>query len=157
MLQKERNYIEMLFRTQYTMLLQLALRKTENKDLAEELVQSVFVVACIKSSELLHHPNPVGWLVKTMQFLMLKAKKAECRISAYQTEYYQEPTVMIEPSLELLLPESLTRHEVIALRLRIEDHASHRDIAATLGLSEVNCRKIISRALKKCRDAYAEK
>lgn len=156
MLQNERNYIEILFRTHYTMLLQLALRKTEKKDLAEEFVQSVFVVACIKSAELLRHPNPVGWLVKTMQFLMLKAKRAESHIAAYQTEYYPEPTVMIDPSLEILLPKSLTGHEVIALRMRVEDQASYRDIAATLGLSEVNCRKIISRALKKCRDAYME-
>ncbi len=156
MLQEERVYIEMLYRTQYTMLMQLALRKTENKDLSEDLVQSVFIVACIKSAELLHHPNPVGWLVKTLQFLMLKAEKVKSRITACQTEYYSEPTAMIEPSLDTFFPKSLSKQEVLALQMRIEDCASYQDIATALGLSEVNCRKIISRALKKCRISFTD-
>lgn len=43
----ERDHIEALFRTHYTLLTRLALRKSANKEQAEELVQSVFMVACI--------------------------------------------------------------------------------------------------------------
>lgn len=157
MSEAERCHIELLFRTQYTMLVQLAQRKTENKELSEELVQSVFMVACIKSAELLQHPNPIGWLVKTLQLLILKAKRSEYYRTAYQLEYHTEPIIMMEPSLEILFPKSLTTHEVVALQMRIEDNASYQDIAAALGLSEANCRKIISRALKKCRASYEEK
>lgn len=150
----ERNHIEALFRMHYTLLTRLALRKSANKEQAEELVQSVFMIACIKSTELLHHPNPIGWLVKTMQFLILKAQQAKSHESVSLDECYTEPASVMELPLETLFPPTLTQHEKLALHMRIADCASYQDIAATLDLSEANCRKVVSRALKKCRAEY---
>lgn len=154
MSQDERNHIETLFRAHYTLLTQLALRKSANQEQAEELVQSVFMVACIKSTELLHHPNPVGWLVKTLHFFLLKAQQAKSQGAVSLDECDTEPVTAMETPLELLFPQTLTKHERLALRMRMVDCASYRDIATALSLSEANCRKVVSRALKKCRAAY---
>lgn len=154
MSQDERNHIESLYRANYAMLTQLALRKTANKEQANELVQSVFMLACVKSTELLHHPNPIGWLVKTMQFLILKMQQAKQCEAVSLDECYTEPAATMELPLESLFPQTLTQHEKLALQMRITDQASYQDISTALGLSESNCRKIISRAVKKCRTAY---
>ena len=154
MSQDERNHIESLYRANYAMLTQLAIRRSASKEQAEELVQSVFMLACVKSTELLHHPNPVGWLVKTMQFLILKMQQAKQCEAVSLDECYAEPAAAMELPLESLFPQTLTQHEKLALQMWMTDRASYQDISTTLGLSEANCRKIVSRAVQKCRTAY---
>ena len=154
MSEAERNHIESLYRMHYTMLTQLALRKTANKEQANELVQSVFMLACVKSAELLHHPNPIGWLIKAMQLLILKMQQSKQCEAVSLDECYAEPAAVMELPLESLFPQTLTPREKLALQMRMTDQSSYQDIAAALGLSEANCRKVVSRAVKKCRAAY---
>ena len=55
------------------------------------------------------------------------------------------------PAFHEILPRNLTTEERRILILRFEHRLSHREIAEALGISEVACRKQVSRTLQKCR------
>ena len=154
MTEREKWHIKKLFREQYTTMMQLTLRRLANKEQAEELVQSVFLLACIKSESFFEHPNPVGWLMKTMHFLILKANQNKYQPNMSLDECYFMASTELEIPLDSLLPNTLTDQERKVLLMRFNERSSYCDISVVTGLTEANCRKIASRALKKCRLAY---
>ena len=63
------------FRRHYPTMLRLTARQLRDPARAEELVQDAFELFWQKRAQLREHPNPGGWLMKTLQFLIWSAPR----------------------------------------------------------------------------------
>lgn len=124
-----------------------------NPALAEELVSEAFVRLLQHQQELQEHPNPAGWLWKTLQHLIL----TEVKLAKYQREVPLDSIPHIstsDPPVESLadaLPEGLSGKEREILLLFFEEELTHQEIAARLGISEINSRTRLFRAKNHCK------
>ena len=149
----ESNFIEQLYLEYANALRCHALKKLQNTEIASDLLQEVFVLACAKASELQAHPNKIGWLYKTMNILIMRVQNDPMSYILQLEEFDYVPAEPYNPPLDVLLPITLSDTERKILVLRFEDNLSFNDIGKQLGLSVGNCRVILSRTLKKA-DAY---
>ena len=149
---EQSSYISDLHNKYASSMVQLTYRRIGDADLAKDLVQETFLIACYKSDLIYNHINPAGWLFSTLQKLTMREMK-----KAYQTEVYLDcdiPTGLEEPinSIELYMPKGLTDNEREIIQLRVDKELSFEEISNQKGISEVACRKQVSRAFKKCRE-----
>lgn len=62
------SFFTQLYIEQFDFLYYLACSMLHDDHLGYDLVQDTFQVAFMKIEELMHHPNPAGWLVQTMKY-----------------------------------------------------------------------------------------
>lgn len=131
---------------------QIAYRKLGNEQIAEELVQEVFLSACVKIDSLYKHPKPAGWLYVTLYQLLMnelnKAYRNDTSLEGHDFLATQEAPHPLEDSL----PSGLKPREREIILLRFEQQRSYAEIAEILGLSQAACRKLLSRTLERCRN-----
>lgn len=69
------SYLEKLYTENYSMVYKLVTRTlrqyTSTANDASDIVQDVFVLAAKRIDVLRKHPNPVGWLIKTSQYVCM--------------------------------------------------------------------------------------
>ena len=59
-----------LYREMYEKLVNLAYLKLHHVSLAEEAAQETFCIACRRPEAVLESPNPQGWLVTTLRYVV---------------------------------------------------------------------------------------
>lgn len=74
--------IEKLYREMYSLLYIYAENALANKHLAEEAVQDTFRIACAKAEAVLGSPNPKGWLVNTLKYVILNIRRTQAKLNA---------------------------------------------------------------------------
>src|SRR5688572_17842855 len=132
----------------------------ENRNLAEDIAQSVFVLLAEKSSTLLHHPSLAGWLHTATHFKVARdlrnARRRQLRENAAlaMSELERESAAAewehIRPVLDEVLIE-LNERDREALLLRFFENRTYAEIAARLRLTETAAHKCVERALEKLR------
>ena len=148
----QKEMIGQLMRQYAPLMVQLTFRRTGDPQLAEELVQETFLTACKKADIVCSHEKPLAWLYQTLQYLTMKEINRACHSREESSEELQDIAIADDPpTFHEILPRNLTTEERRILILRFEHRLSHREIAEALGISEVACRKQVSRALQKCR------
>ena len=148
----QKEMIGQLMRQYAPLMVQLTFRRTGDPQLAEELVQETFLTACKKADIVCSHEKPLAWLYQTLQYLTMKETSKACHSREQSSEELQDIAASDDPpAFHEILPRTLTTEERRILILRFEHRLSHREIAEALGISEVACRKQVSRALQKCR------
>ena len=141
-----------LMRLHAPLMVQLTFRRTGDPQLSEELVQETFLTACKKADIVCSHEKPLAWLYQALQYLTIKEINRACHRREQSSEALQDLGAADDPpAFHEILPRNLTTEEQRILILRFEHRLSHREIAEALGISEVACRKQVSRALQKCR------
>lgn len=133
-------------------MLKFAYRMIGSIETAQDLVHEAFLLALFNQDKLANHPNPEGWLMKTLRNLTLNERR---RIKNHATV----PLELVDnyigkelgTSLDLLLPKQLSKEEREILVWRFEQQMGYREIANRLGISEVGCRSKVSRAIAHCR------
>ncbi len=134
-------------------MLRYATYQLRNPSIAEELVEEAFVRLLQRQEELTGHPNVPGWLWKTLQHLIL----TEVKLAKYHREVPLEPALSAaapEPENEPLsesLPEGLSDAEREILILYYEEELTHQEMAARLGITEMNSRTRLFRARNRCK------
>ena len=124
-----------------------------DKEKAEELMQETFVIATGKVSELRRHPNPIGWLHKTLSHLVYKElRRIHIADFSFGDDIELFPDDVDIANLTHLLPQQLTEDEKNILILRYEQNYSYLEIANILGISLSACGMRLQRAKKRCRD-----
>ena len=133
----------------------LSVRRTEDRNLAQDLVQEVFLTACSKADIICAHKNPAGWLYNALNKLTLK----ELDKSYHQEILISDNILSVIPkeddvqlSLKAYLPTGLTERERLLIIMRLEQNEPYFKIAEKLGVSVESCRVLYSRALKKCKN-----
>lgn len=141
-----------LYEAQYEKMIRFAYRMIGNIESAQDLVQEVFLLALFHQIDCSTHPNPEGWLMKTLKNLILNEQHREQRhlkvpLESIEQAFEQE----LETSLDLILPKQLTKDEREILIWRFEQRLEYKEIADRLGISQAGCRSRLSRAITHCK------
>ena len=146
----------------------VALRHVGDPHLAEDVVQSVFVLLARKASDL--RPGTVlgGWLFRTTCHVAAHARRAELRRKSRETiactmsndTNSQDNTEILwqqlAPHLDLAV-SALSEADRSAILLRFYEKAPMRTVGERLGVSEDAAKKRVSRAVERMRDFLAER
>ena len=156
----EKQQVEKLYYETYESLFWYALSRLKNWPLAEEAVQSTFLIACTKPQSLLESPNPRGWLTSTLKNVlrnMTASRVRQMRLVQPLFEVAEEKTpagAQVSPRLLLYetLSNVLSREDIRLFQRIVFDRCSMLEAAQELGISVQACSKRMQRARKKIRD-----
>jgi len=137
-----------------------ALRRTGQREVAQEITQNVFVILSKKSSEALKSPSLAAWLFTVTKFESIRAMRTQRRHQRKLNALAQQgPEVMRNtdesPSWEEALPhldvalDMLPEPDRDLLLARFSENKKFQDLAHQFGKSEDACKKRIKRALEK--------
>ena len=140
---------------------QASLRRTgERRDLAQAVVQHVFIALAKHASALSNHEALSGWLFTTTRYAASHVLRAESRRHKYESVYTamteaEQPKVEsdwseIRPLLDQAI-DHLPRRDRDTLLQRFFEGMSFSEMAAAHGVSENGVRKRLDRALDKLR------
>ncbi len=144
-----RDFVEQLYFDYAEELFRFALRKVKCQEYAEDLLHDVFTIACEKSMELAEHPNTLGWLYKTMNFLILQVQCEGEKEVVSLDECRNIASGAASIPLEIMLPAEMSETERSIFRMRFEHRLSYNDIAGQLHMTAVNCRTIVLRTINR--------
>ncbi len=141
----------------------VALRHVGDTHLAEDVVQSVFVLLARKARDL--RPGTVlgGWLFRTTCHVAAHARRAEqrrknreanaCTMTNDTNSHENDEIVwqQLAPHLELAV-SALSKTDRSAVLLRFYEEAPMRKVSDRLGVSEDAAKKRVNRAVEKMRE-----
>jgi RNA polymerase sigma factor (sigma-70 family) len=147
------------------------LRQTRNAHLAEDATQAVFLILSQRAGKLRPGIVLAGWLYNTARYAASNAIRAENRRKHYEQKAAQTMETVAPPSCcesdQALLTEmmpvlddavaSLGSGDRNAVLLRFFENKSVKDVADTLGVSEVAAKKRVSRAVEKLRRFFTRR
>jgi RNA polymerase sigma factor (sigma-70 family) len=138
----------------------LALRKTGNRSLAEEITQNIFALLAQKGAALVDHPALLAWLQKATHYQADRAQAKEFTRQRLLKSYHDTETMNLSaddsaaameehfPMLDAALAE-LPEPDRQILLLRFWSQSPYKMIAQSLGSSVQACEKRASRALER--------
>ena len=149
--------ISQLFEQQYERLTRIAYRLTGSMELAKDLVQDTFLLALLRYEDLADHPCIIGWLSKTLRYLIRNENRRVVNHPEIPLEYINDhPAPELPVSLDEILPLRLPAEDRQVLVWRYEQQLSYRDIAMRLGISENTCRMRVHRIHKKYKLSFEQ-
>ncbi len=147
----QRQEISILYQQMYPLLMEYARSTLSNDALAEEAVQDTFVIACQKPASLCASPNPQGWLVNTLKYVIsntLRSQRTAAHILADYLAVNLETLLITweQPSPELLYGDLTKTEEFQLLKEIALDEKSYLEMARERGITVETCRKRVQRA-----------
>jgi len=143
----------------------VAMRRTGDAQLAEEVTQVVFIILARKAGALSPKTVLTGWLCRTARYASANARTMQRRRQDREQEAHMqsllnpsepEAWMRIAPMLDDAMAQlSAKDHDAIALRFF--EGKSMQEVGASLGTNEVSARKRISRAVEKMRAFFARR
>lgn len=143
--------IRQLYLEMSSKLFDYALSSLGNESLAEEAVQDTFRIACQKPEAFCNSPNPKGWLVNTLKYVISNTVKSRETSTRILTEYYKLRMGEIQEStdpedLELLYHDLTNLEEYQLVKEMAVDGKSYLELAKERNISVEACRKRMQRA-----------
>lgn len=134
-------------------LLRLAIHMVRDPQLAEDMVQSVFLTLLTNHQRLREHPNIWGWLAATLRNQVSNEMQKAFRSREVPLEPDREPAGEdpFVPDFSEVIPPGLSDAERELLYLRVEVGLSHEELAARLGCSPTACRMRLLRVKTHCK------
>lgn len=151
-----RKEIEDLYRQMYCLLFEYARSSLVNDSLAEEAVQDTFRIACQKPEALCGSPNPKGWLVNTLKYVISNTQRNRAASSRILMDFFSSQLNEITVSddfenIEILYGDIAKTDEFQLLKEMTLDGLSHLEMAQKRGISVDACRKRMQRAKENLR------
>ena len=151
-------YIEELYIEMFYPLCAYAQSSLRDKYLAEEAVQETFRVACTKVDSLRASPNPEGWLMVTLKFVIQNMKRTRARLNRfilYMISSHEEDTgqISIYNIPEEYYKNLISKEDFDLIKRIAIDGYSTKEIADELGISVDTCRKRLRRAKMKLKES----
>ncbi len=146
--------IEKLYREMYRTLYVYAENALGNRQLAEEAVQDTFRIACAKAEAMLDSPNPKGWLVNTLKYVILNMRRSQARlnalvVSALSLDELEIPVEEEGLGLATMYAGLVEEKDLRLLELLALKRYSMLEAANEFGISVEACKKRVQRARKK--------
>ena len=141
-------------------LYKIAFRKTNNRDIALDMVLETFLVAAEKVNSLYNHPNKLGWLYKTLYYKLSNYYRQN-QIITRSTGIYSENIkegIYVEEEFDKTdddfdkYKEVLKPRELDYIKFKFRDGISTKEIARNLNISYTNATTLwyeIKKKLKK--------
>lgn len=144
-------WFKALYQKEYGRLYRVAYRLTGHTETAKELTQDAFLWAWLHREELLDHPKPGGWLMRTLVNLVKNEnRRFSNREISLETQLHV-PAPEPDRGIREVLPCRLPEEDRQILIWRFEEKLDYREIANRLGISETGCRSRVCRAVERCR------
>ena len=150
---EQKKVIDQLYYELYEFLLTYANSSLGNMTLAEEAVQEAFAIACKKPEQVCSSPNPEGWIVNTMMYVICNienrqrtARKIIAKLPTYCPERIAAPEVPLD--LRILYGGIANTKEFKLIHALAVEGKSIAQLAAELGISADACKKRAERARK---------
>lgn len=141
-----------------------ALRQVKDRDLAEDITQSTFIVLARKARRLRRGASLAAWLLVTTRFLAMDALTKKSRRDHHERKaaFMGKPQTAsddrhwesISPHLDAALA-SLSGRDREAITLRFFEDKSFREVADAMGVSVVAARQCVRRATERMRAYFA--
>ncbi len=164
MTEEQKQVLDSYFLSHYDKLLGIALGSLGNRYKAEEAVQQVFLIASKKPDALINSPNPVGWLINTLKYVIANMRRsnfADERLLAKATALHENAAQEIDIddllTIETLWSDIIKTPEFQFLKLFIYDGLSDSEVAEIYGITYLACRLRKSRYRKRLRELILEK
>lgn len=156
MKQNWNDFITPLYNEEHERLFKVAYRRTMDWELAQDLVQDVFLLAIFNQAKLMQHPKPGAWLMQTLLNLIMNEMRSPSRKEIPLDAVAEIPARAVDLPLVNLLPTQLQPKERKILIWRFEQNMSYSEMSDRLGISEELCRKWVSQAVIKCQKFMRE-
>lgn len=142
----------------------LAMRRTGQRALAEDISQNVFAALAKRAAKLRAEPTIAGWLHRATMIECADALRRESahgrKLAAFSAHVATQPGRSVWSEALPVLDEciaALPGADRDLILMRFFERKAYRDIAATLGKSEDAAQKQGERALQKLADLLARK
>ncbi len=133
-----------LYREMYEKLVNLAYFKLHHVSLAEEAAQETFCIACRRPEAVLESPNPQGWLVTTLRYVVRNMERLKAMRVVPDTERLADVPVY-DDYTDAEYADLLTDEEYRLFRRIAVDRYTMREAAYAFGISEEACKKRVQR------------
>lgn len=147
--------IESLYREHYYHLFLYARSSFRDSSLAEDAIQETFRIACGKMDQLLSSPNPGGWLMSTLKYVIKNEERAQrkmqlilqnAKLSQRVSEEFPDDCGISESAQELLPTADLE-----LLWCIIIEGYSYLEASERFGITLETCKKRVYRLKKTLR------
>jgi RNA polymerase sigma-70 factor (ECF subfamily) len=140
-------------------MLTLAQKLLGNREAAEDVVQSTFLVLLAKEQTVRAHDNPTAWLYVTLRNQLGNELQREKYRKTAPMDSIAEPSEedTYHFGLSETLEYGLSEGELSVLSLFYENELSCEEIAARLGISVLACRTRLFRARQKYKQILEDK
>lgn len=144
-------WVKMLYKNNALKMYKIALRRLNDAEEAQNIVQEAFLALIEKVDFVKNHPNPPGWLMKAMHFLILQYIEECSKRDEHEVSMDEHLTQIVAPqaplvSLRDMLPLELSQRERDLLVWFYEEKASYKEISARLKIPIMTCRTQMFRA-----------
>ena len=156
MKQTDEAWVKELYERNAPRMYTVALRRLEDAEEAQNIVQEAFLALLEKIEVVKCHPNPAGWLMKAVRFLILQSIDSQQSLENHEVEL-DDKTFQISASpvqllpLRDMLPPGLSQREQDLLVWFFEDRLTYEEISAHLKIPILTCRTQMFRAKKHYR------
>ena len=135
-------------------LYRVAKYRLQDPELAYDLTQEVFLTLLDHPNRVKGHPNPGGWLRKTLQHkishaLSHRAVRARRDVGAEALDWLPAPDPA--PPLEALLPRQLSDRDKALLTMAYEEGLTYQEMGRRLGVPPATCGTWLYRARQRCK------
>lgn len=161
--QDAKRFIENFYSENYEKLYLHAHSKLKHRPESEVALQEAFLVACKKPEEFMGSENPVRWMEKTIEHVVLHILRERKKTAALFLPFEalapgQEPSTLDGSSFELIaFCQSVVTKEHLAFFLRIaEGSSSFVEEARRMGIGLHACYKRFERTREKLQTALVE-
>lgn len=157
----EDSWLEDLYRAEYARLVIFLRSRVGSLAAAEDLAQDTFHEALRHKQELMAHPNPQGWLLRTAKNKVMHWESERIRylrlfVSMEDTRELPAKPEDSGKELLLLIRQGLEPEEYdLFLRLALEGK-SHLEVSRELGISVWGCQKRMSRIKAKLEKLFPQ-
>ena len=158
---EEQEFLERVYKEMCPHLMRYAMASIKDWDQAEDAVQEVFRISCLKIKDLMNSPNYKGWLVNALKYVMrdqqrLKAKYVGiiCKLMALETD--KPKAAELHLSVDLLYEDIIVSEDLNLLKRLYIEGQTMKEIAETDSITIEACKKRVQRARRRLQDYIRE-